>query len=103
MEQILNTPQVELTNTSKINANVKSTNGLGLAGFIMSLIGLVLCWVPILKWMLLLPAFILSLVGNKRSPSKLAAIGAIVSGLILIILILRKVFFWGSLMRIALL
>lgn len=103
MEQILNAPQVKQTNTSKINTNVESTNGLGLAGFIMSLIGLVLCWVPILKWFLLLPAFILSLIGHKRNPSKLAAVGAIISGVILTLLILRKVFFWGSIMSLALL
>ncbi len=98
-----NTFATDLGNPQAAILKTRESNGLGLAGFIMSLIGFVLCWVPILKWMLLLPAFILSLVGNKRSPSKLAAIGAIVSGLILIILILRKVLFWGSLMRIALL
>lgn len=98
---MINTPQVEQTNPSEINAKVESANGLGLAGFIMSIIGLALCWVPVFKWFLLLPAFILSIIGYKRGPSKLAAIGAIVSGIILVILILRKVIFWGSLMSLA--
>lgn len=98
---MLNTPQVEQTNTSKINAGVESTNGLGLAGFIMSIVGLVLCWVPVIKWMLLLPALILSLIGHKKNSSKLAVLGAIISGIMLIILILSKALFWGSLMSLA--
>lgn len=98
-----NTFVTDLGNPQATTPKTRESNGLGLAGFIMSLTGLVLCWVPILKWILLLPAFILSLIGHKRSPGKLAAIGAIVSGLILIILILYKVLFWGSIMRLALL
>lgn len=103
MEQILNTPQVELTNTSEINANVKSTNGLGLAGFITSITGLILCWVPVLCWLLLIPAFLMSFIGQFRKPRTLAIIGAIISGVLIFIKLLFKIGFWGGLLSLALL
>ena len=73
------------------NNNVPQKNGVGTAGFVMSITGLILCWVPVLKWLLLVPAFLLSLIGSFRKPRALAIIGLIVSLLVIIILVAIKV------------
>lgn len=76
-------------------------NGIGTAGFVLSITGLILCWVPILKWLLLIPSIILSLIGMTKYPRTLALIGATISGLLIIILVLvRKISFWGALLSL---
>lgn len=44
------------------------SNGLGTAGFITSLLGLLLSWVPVLGWILWLVGALLSLIGVFKSP-----------------------------------
>lgn len=75
-------------------------NGVGTAGFVLSITGLVLCWVPVLKWLLLIPSILLSLIGMTKSPRTLAVIGAIISGLIITVLMIIKVSFWGTLLSL---
>lgn len=55
------------------------SNGLGTAGFITSLLGLLLSWVPILGWILWLVGALLSLIGVFKSPRGLAISGLILS------------------------
>lgn len=55
------------------------SNGLGTAGFITSLLGLLLSWVPILGWILWLVGALLSLIGVFKSPKGLAITGLILS------------------------
>ena len=55
------------------------SNGLGTAGFITSLLGLLLSWVPILGWILWLVGALLSLIGVFKSPRGLAITGLILS------------------------
>lgn len=55
------------------------SNGLGTAGFITSLLGLLLSWVPILGWILWLVGVLLSLIGVFKSPRGLAITGLILS------------------------
>lgn len=55
------------------------SNGLGTAGFITSLLGLLLSWVPILGWILWLIGVLLSLIGVFKSPRGLAITGLILS------------------------
>lgn len=55
------------------------SNGLGIAGFITSLLGLLLSWVPILGWILWLVGVLLSLIGVFKSPRGLAITGLILS------------------------
>lgn len=55
------------------------SNGLGTAGFITSLLGLLLSWVPILGWILWLVGALLSLIDVFKSPRGLAITGLILS------------------------
>ncbi len=55
------------------------SNGLGTAGFITSLLGLLLSWVPVLGWILWLVGALLSLIGVFKSPKGLAITGLILS------------------------
>lgn len=55
------------------------SNGLGTAGFITSLLGLLLSWVPIPGWILWLVGALLSLIGVFKSPRGLAITGLILS------------------------
>lgn len=55
------------------------SNGLGTAGFITSLLGLLLSWVPVLGWILWLVGTLLSLIGVFKSPRGLAITGLILS------------------------
>ena len=84
--------QVHVTNQEN------NKNGLGVAGFVLSLTAAVLCWVPILKWLLLIPALVLSLIGLSYQPRKLAIAGTIISLVVLIIGRLFKAALWASLL-----
>lgn len=55
------------------------SNGLGTAGFITSLLGLLLSWVPVLGWFLWLVGALLSLIDVFKSPRGLAITGIILS------------------------
>lgn len=55
------------------------SNGLGTAGFITSLLGLLLSWIPVLGWILWLVGALLSLIGVFKSPRGLAVTGIILS------------------------
>lgn len=55
------------------------SNGLGTAGFITSLLGLLLSWVPVLGWILWIVGALLSLIGVFKSPKGLAITGLILS------------------------
>lgn len=107
MEQSINIPQVGQNNTPQpqtiVIQQADNKNGLGLAGFIMSITGIFLCWIPILSWLILIPSFLLSFIGQFRKPRTLAIIGAIISGLIIFIKFLLKACFWGGLMSLSML
>ncbi|MDR1340057.1 MAG: hypothetical protein LBK58_08415 [Prevotellaceae bacterium] len=67
-----------------------SSNGVGIAGFILALIGLIFCWVPVIDWILWILGAILSIVGCFREPRGLAIAGVVISfiGIILIIAVI---------------
>jgi hypothetical protein len=68
----------------------KKGNGVGTAGFVLALIGLIFCWVPAVNWILWILGAILSIVGCFKEPRGLAIAGVVISfiGLILIIAVL---------------
>lgn len=66
----------------------KQSNGLGTAGFIISLVAIFLCWVPALNWILWLLGLIFSSIGVFRQPRGLAIAGLVISLISLIILII---------------
>lgn len=62
---------------------------MGVAGFVLALLGLIFCWVPVLDWILWLLGFIFSLVGVcKRNAVKGLAITGLVLSLILLIVLI---------------
>ena len=59
-------------------AETKKSNGLGVAGFVLALIGLLFCWVPILN---------IILVGLFKKPRGLAIAGLCISCIAIIVMI----------------
>lgn len=66
---------------------VKQKNGIGTAGFILSIVAIVLCWVPVLNWILWFLGALFSIIGVFKKPKGLAIAGLIISFILLIILI----------------
>lgn len=64
----------------------QSGNGLGTAGFVLALIGLLLCWVPVVNAILWLLGFIFSMIGVFRPRKGLAIAGLVLSGVAAIVM-----------------
>lgn len=64
----------------------KKGNGMGTAGFVLALLGLIFCWVPVLDWILWLLGLIFSIIGMFKPKKGLAIAGLIISFLFLIII-----------------
>ena len=62
-----------------------SSNGIGTAGFIMSALGLVFSWVPVVNFILWILGLLFSFIGLFRSPKGLAVTGFILSFIDIII------------------
>lgn len=76
-----------------IYVNVPEKNNLGLAGFIMSIIAIVLCWIPILGQILWLLGVVFSAIGIFKKPKGFAIAGLVISfiGLIIIVLFISAI------------
>jgi tetratricopeptide (TPR) repeat protein len=57
----------------------RKSNGAGIAGFVLALLGVFLCWAPILNWILCITGVVLSVIGCSRKPKTLAITGVIIS------------------------
>lgn len=71
-----------------IREESRKSNGLGTAGFVLALLALLGCWVPVLNCILWLLGFIFSFIGIFKSPRGLAIAGLCISLVDLIPLIL---------------
>ncbi|MCL2561561.1 MAG: hypothetical protein FWE10_04495 [Rikenellaceae bacterium] len=80
--------QTSIPNQTVIITQPNPSNGLGTAGFVCALIALVLCWVPVLGWILWLVGLVLSCVGLSKRPKGLAIAGLVISLFVLLLLIL---------------
>lgn len=65
----------------------KKSNGLGTAGFVLALLGVILCWIPVLNWILWLLGLIFSFIGVFKKPKGLAITGLVLSFISIIIII----------------
>lgn len=63
----------------------KKGNGMGTAGFVLALLGLIFCWVPVLDWILWLLGLIFSIVGMFRPKKGLAIAGLVISFIFIIL------------------
>ena len=83
-----NQNQRPLQQTVIVQQDQKKSNGIGTAGFVLTLLGLFLSWVPFLGWLLWLLGVVFSAIGVFRVPRGLAIAGLCISFIGLIILIL---------------
>ena len=58
----------------------KKSNGMGITGFVLSLVAIILFWVPGLNVVLFLLGLIFSIIGIVRKPKGFAIAGLIISG-----------------------
>ncbi|MDE6494559.1 MAG: hypothetical protein K2O66_01600 [Bacteroidales bacterium] len=66
---------------------VNKSNGMGVAGFVLALLGLLFCWVPVLDWILWVMGLIFSLIGVFKRPRGLAIAGLVISFIGLMVLV----------------
>jgi len=66
---------------------VAKKNGIGTAGFVLALIGLFLCWVPILNWILWILGLIFSFIGVFKAPRGLSIAGLVITFIGIIIIL----------------
>jgi hypothetical protein len=66
---------------------IQEKNGIGLAGFIISIIAFFLGWIPVFGWILWLLGLIFSTVGIFKKPKGFAIAGLIISLILFIFLI----------------
>lgn len=65
----------------------KKSNGLGTAGFVLALLGVIFCWIPVLNWILWLLGLIFSFIGVFKKPKGLAITGLVLSFISIIVII----------------
>ena len=65
----------------------KKSNGIGTAGFVLALLGVILCWIPVINWILWLLGLIFSFIGVFKQPKGLAITGLVLSFICIIIII----------------
>lgn len=67
----------------------KGSNGLGTAGFVLSLLALLGSWCPVVNWVLWFLGALFSFIGVFKSPRGLAIAGLVISfiGVILILVV----------------
>ena len=66
---------------------VRKKNGIGTAGLVLSIIGLVLCWVPFADFILWFLGFLFSFIGMFKRPKGVAIAGLVISIVCLVVLI----------------
>lgn len=72
---------------NRLKQKNNKSNGLGVAGFVLALIGLLFCWVPILNIILWILGLTLSFVGLFKKPRGLAIAGLCISCIAIIVMI----------------
>lgn len=82
-----NVTRNEETKTIIIQQAARS-NGVGVAGFVLALVSLVFCWVPVLSWILWFLGILLSFIGVFKRPRGLAIAGLLISVIDFLLLVL---------------
>lgn len=86
-ESQASTSQIPSSTVIVNQAEVKPTNGIGVAGFVLALLALFLGWIPFLGWILWVLGLVFSAIGVFKPPKGLAIAGLVISLLGLILLI----------------
>jgi hypothetical protein len=74
-----------------VQAAYPQGNGLGVAGFVLSLLAVFLGWIPLFGWLLWLLGLIFSAIGLKKKPNGLAIAGLVISLVMLVLLIVTLI------------
>ena len=92
-EELKNKEESNAGQTIIVNQIEKNSNGIGVAGFILALIGLFFGWIPVIGWIIWILGLILSFIGVFKSPRGMAIAGLIISliGFIITFLILGSI------------
>ena len=64
-----------------VNQVENKSNGIGTAGFVLSLVSLFGCWIPVANYVMSLLGLLFSLIGVFKKPRGLAIAGLIISSL----------------------
>lgn len=74
--------------TVTVNAVVeRKGNGVGTAGFVLALLGLLVSWAPVVGWVVWLLGAVLSVAGLFRRPRGLAVAGVVLSFIDVIVIL----------------
>lgn len=85
--QVVNTP------TPTPAPAAKPSNGIGTAGMVLAILGLVFCWVPFLNYILIFLGQLFSFIGVFKKPRGKAIAGLVISVITIIIVIIISIFF----------
>lgn len=80
-------PQPQTVQVKEQPQPVSQKNGPGSAGLVLSILGLVLCWVPIANIILWFLGFLFSFIGMFKRPKGKAIAGLVISIVCLVVLI----------------
>lgn len=83
-------------NTTTVVIERDHSNGIGTAGFVFALLGLIFCWIPYLDVLLWFLGFVFSIIGMFKSPRGLAITGFILSLILIVVIIV----FFGAVLSI---
>ena len=86
-------PQPTMTNTSANNSTTiyvegGRSNSMGVAGFVIALIGLIFCWLPVVNFILWFLGLVFSVVGLFKAPRGLAIAGFVLSIIVIILIVM---------------
>jgi hypothetical protein len=80
------------TNTTTVVVESGHSNSMGTAGFIIALLGLVFCWIPVVDLILWFLGLVFSFIGLFKAPRGLAIAGLVLSFVLIIVIII----IWSS-------
>lgn len=58
---------------------IKKGNGIGIAGFVLAIVALIFCWLPVINWILWILGLVFSIIGMFKRPKGLAIAGLVIS------------------------
>ena len=74
------------------------TNGMGVAGFVLAVCGIVFCWIPFVNILLWILGLVFSFIGLFKAPRGLAIAGMILSFIEIIIAVIAMIIFGAALL-----
>lgn len=71
--------QPQQANQTTVIVNERKSNGIGTAGFVFALLGIILSWVPVVDFIIWFLGLLFSFIGLFKTPRGLAFVGFILS------------------------